>query len=70
MISTASDLIDELGGTGEVAGLLKVRDNTVSTWRTRGFPAWAHKALQGAAEEAGLSVDGRLFEIAPRRSAA
>lgn len=71
MIMTPSELIDELGGTGVVANLLGVRDNTVSTWRERGFPAWACDRMRQAAAGAGKVTDPALFEIKPRaRSAA
>jgi hypothetical protein len=71
MISTASDLIDALDGTGKVAQFLGVQDSTVSTWRGRGLPAWVIPRLEGAARQAGLEVDPALFEIPSRgRSAA
>jgi hypothetical protein len=71
MIASASELINELGGTGEVAGALGVKDNTVSTWRERGFPAWACERLRALAVVKGKQADPQLFEIKSRvRSAA
>jgi hypothetical protein len=72
MISTASDLIDALGGTGKVAEFLGVQASTVSTWRVRPrLPAWACARLEDAGRQAGLDVDPVLFEIPSRaRSAA
>lgn len=71
MITTASQLIDALGGTSAVAAVFGVQDNTISTWRARGFPAWACARLREAATAASLQADEVLFEIKPRvRSAA
>lgn len=71
MITTASQLIDALGGTSALADTFGVQDNTISTWRNRGFPAWACGRLREAASSAGLNADEDLFEIRPRtRSAA
>lgn len=36
---TASEIIDRLGGTNEVARLCKVRAPSVSQWRRDGIPA-------------------------------
>jgi len=36
MTVTAGSIIDDLGGTGEVAKALSVADSTVSSWRARG----------------------------------
>lgn len=72
MISTVSELIDALGGTGEVARRLGVKDNTVSTWRRddRGLPAWACAPLRRALNDAGENADPALFEIKrPERAA-
>lgn len=72
MVTTVSDLIDALGGTGTVAAMLGVKDNTVSTWRRdeRGLPAWACGRLRAAADDAALNVDAGLFEIRPRAKSA
>ena len=32
-------ILDDLGGYQRVAGLLRMRENTVSKWRVRGIPA-------------------------------
>jgi len=38
-MATVDDILDELGGTGEVAAALDCPPSTVSTWRERGIPA-------------------------------
>jgi len=65
MITTASQLIDALGGTSAVADAFGVQNNTISTWRARGFPAWACARLRHAAIAAALTADEGLFEIKP-----
>lgn len=35
---TASEIIDEFGGTQEVADLLEITTGAVSQWRTNGLP--------------------------------
>lgn len=35
---TASEIIDEFGGTQEVADLLEITTGAVSQWRTNGIP--------------------------------
>lgn len=63
MVSTESDLIDALGGTNAVAALCEVKHNTVSSWRTRGFPPWAIGRLQTESAERGIDAAPTLFEI-------
>jgi hypothetical protein len=70
VIKTASDLIDALGGNKTVAAIFGVQDNTISTWRTRGFPAWACIRFREAAIAAALNVDDKLFETKPRAKSA
>jgi hypothetical protein len=70
MIKTASQLIDALGGTSAVADAFGVQDNTISTWRTRGFPAWACIRFREAALALALKVDDRLFETKSRAKSA
>lgn len=70
MISTPSDLIDVLGGNRPVATLFGVRQNTVSTWRQRGFPAWACARLRAEAQAGALRFDESLFDIKPRTRSA
>lgn len=70
MILTAGQLIDALGGNRDVAAMIGVRHNTVSTWRERGFPAWVAAKLQDAAERAQVRYDPSLFEIRPRAKSA
>lgn len=53
----ASKAIDTLGGNTEVAALFGVRENTVSMWRTRGFPWRAWLFFEKAARAAGIDWD-------------
>jgi hypothetical protein len=41
---TDSQIIDDIGGTGYIAKKLGVKDNTISTWRSRGIP-WYGKII-------------------------
>jgi DNA-binding transcriptional regulator YdaS (Cro superfamily) len=52
---TAGSIIDELGGTGEVAAALVLSDSTVSSWRSRprGIPPEHWTALVRVAAERG-----------------
>jgi hypothetical protein len=70
MVTTEGELIDRLGGNTAVADRLGVRHNTVSGWRSRGFPPWATVSLREAAEAAGIVAAPALFEIKrPQRAA-
>ena len=66
--ATVADVIDGLGGNRPVAEALGLRENTVSTWRVRGLPAWVRGDLRTMAEAAGISFDESIF--GPRRHAA
>lgn len=60
--SAASELIDKLGGTTEVARLCDIRPPSVSEWRRKGIPKPWMKFLELARPDA--------FPIAERRSGA
>lgn len=54
---TADSIIDELGGTGQVAAALSLSDSTVSSWRARGgIPAQHWAALVRLSSERGKDV--------------
>ena len=44
-MQSPSDVIDALGGTGEVAGKLGIEPGIVSGWRRRGIPSHRWPAL-------------------------
>jgi hypothetical protein len=58
-------ILEDLGGHQRVAGLLRLKLNTVSKWRTRGIPAchW-HRII---ALSPGLTAD-MLARTKPRRT--
>lgn len=58
--SAASELIDKLGGTTEVARLCDIRPPSVSEWRRKGIPKPWMKFLELARPDA--------FPIVERRS--
>ena len=60
--SAASELIDKLGGTTEVARLCDIRPPSVSEWRRKGIPKPWMKFLELARPDA--------FPIVERRSGA
>jgi phage terminase Nu1 subunit (DNA packaging protein) len=47
-----SDIIDALGGTGEVAKLCEVTSQAVSQWRQNGIPAAQRRFLKLARADA------------------
>jgi hypothetical protein len=52
---TVSEIIEQLGDTGAVAGALGLRDNSVSSWKSRGsIPGEHWRALVDLAEARGL----------------
>lgn len=60
-VSTASEAIDELGGTTKVATLCGVLPSAVSNWRRTGFPPRLHYRLARILEARGVRVAERLF---------
>lgn len=63
-ITTASELIDALGGTGAVAEALGVNRSRVSMWRARNAVAgkWQLQVL-ALAESKGIDVSGLLSSL-------
>ena len=60
-LTTATDVIDALGGTQAVARLLNVGASAVSNYRRLGFPARAHYKLSQACAQKGLDVAEAVF---------
>ena len=75
-LSSASGVIDALGGTKTVADILGVGQSSVSNYRKLGFPARSHFVLSKICAERGLDVADavfggiRLTPPAPTRAAA
>ncbi len=75
-LSSASGVIDALGGTKTVAEILGVGQSSVSNYRKLGFPARSHFVLSKICAERGLDVADavfggiRLTPLAPSRAAA
>ena len=55
-LTTASDVIDALGGTKKMAELLGVGAAAVSNYRTKGFPASKYLHIDQLCTENGLNV--------------
>lgn len=60
-LTTATDVIDALGGTQAVARLLDVGASAVSNYRRLGFPARAYYRLSQACTQRGLDVAEAVF---------
>ena len=60
-LTTATDVIDALGGTKAVARLLNVGASAVSNYRRQGFPARAYYKLSLACAQKGLDVAEAVF---------
>ena len=60
-LSSASDVIDALGGTNAVAELLNIGASSVSNYRKQGFPARSHFILAKICRERGLDVADAVF---------
>ena len=60
-LTTATDVIDALGGTQAVARLLNVGASAVSNYRRLGFPARAYYKLSLACAQKGLDVAEAVF---------
>ena len=60
-LTTATDVIDALGGTQAVARLLNVGASAVSNYRRLGFPARAYYKLSQACTQRGLDVAEAVF---------
>ena len=60
-LTTASDVIDALGGTKKMAELLGVGAAAVSNYRTKGFPASKYLHIDQLCTENGLNVADAVF---------
>lgn len=60
-LTTATDVIDALGGTQAVSRLLNVGASAVSNYRRLGFPARAYYKLSQACTQRGLDVAEAVF---------
>lgn len=60
-LTTASDVIDALGGTQAVADLLAVGASAISNYRRQGFPARVHFKLARICQQRGLDVAEAVF---------
>ena len=60
-LSSASDVINALGGTNAVAELLNIGASSVSNYRKQGFPARSHFILAKICRERGLDVADAVF---------
>jgi len=60
-LSSASDVIDALGGTNAVADMLDIGASSVSNYRKQGFPARSHFILAKICAERGLDVADAVF---------
>ena len=71
-LSSASEVIDALGGTNAVAELLDIGASSVSNYRKLGFPARSHFILAKICTERGLDVADAVFggyQVKPRPAA-
>lgn len=60
-LTTASHVIDALGGTGKVAAIFGVDDRVVSNWRTRGMPPDTFAVLAPLLRGQGYRFKDELF---------
>ena len=71
-LSSASDVIDALGGTNAVAEMLNIGASSVSNYRKQGFPARSHFILAKICTDRGLDVADAVFggyQVKPRPAA-
>ena len=61
MLSSASAVIDALGGTTKAAKLFGVLPSAVSNWRLSGFPARLHYRVAKEVEGRGLEISDSIF---------
>jgi len=59
---TAGELIDALGGNGEVARIAGVKPSAVSNWRKFGcFPPRLYLRFAAGAKDRGIAIPEELF---------
>lgn len=70
-LETSAAVIDALGGTAAVARLANKAMQTVSNWRSRGFPSDTFLLLQAALKAQGRTAPAALWRMEePRKSEA
>lgn len=62
-ISTATDVIDALGGPSVLARQLGIAQSTVSLWKRRGLPANWFDAINKLLSAKGLAAPPALFKM-------
>lgn len=55
-MTSADTIIDDLGGTGNVAAALSLSASTVSSWRERGIPAPRWLDIVRLGKERGIEI--------------
>ena len=65
-ITSASILIDVLGGNHKVAAITGSRPNAVSNWRKSKLPAATYVVLRTKIERMGLQVRDELWAMRPK----
>ena len=58
-LTSASHVIDALGGTGKVAAIFGLDDRVVSNWRTRGLPPGGRRRRVEDEVEAAVLAEAR-----------
>ena len=61
-LKTASDVIDALGGTQEVAGMFGLAYGVVWNWRDRGLPSDTYAAMHKKLARLRLSAPDELWK--------
>jgi hypothetical protein len=62
---TATQIVDALGGTVEVAKALELTPSTVSSWKTSGsIPKWRMAGIREIARDKGVSLESPTTERA------
>ncbi len=64
MDKSVNDIINALGGTGNLANLLGVNPSAVSNYRRKGFPARVHLKIIALCEEYSIPIKDNLFSDA------
>ena len=62
MNKSVNDIINALGGTGNLANLLGVKPSAVSNYRKKGFPARLHLKIISLCEEYSIPIDNVFFD--------